>query len=227
MLTADQADAKRLPRLRKAEDVKHLSAKLRQLHNPNTRKGLTRIEIPVIPVEDPKTCVHWRQIDVPTEVLHHLQQRNRNHFGQAHGTPFTVPPLSVALGFGGHGPASASMLDGTYDSSQLDANVALLVRRLKQTTDMAALQTHPTISIEDYTSKLKIWSESTSRSPSGLHLGHYSDIDLDDDELVAKRAEWDQMQQTLLDIHVRMPNYALERGYTYQQWHTVANAILF
>jgi hypothetical protein len=236
LIIADQSDAKRLRRLRKAEDVKQLSAKLRQLRNPRTRKGLTRIEIPVIPGADPKSCVHWRQIDVPTEVLHHLQQRNREHFGQAHGTPFTIPPLSVDLGFCGDGPASLSMLNGTYDCSHLDANVALLVRHLKQTSEMAALQTYPTIFVEDYTSKLKIWSESTSTSPSGLHLGHYkalisrhqySDIDPDDEELSAKRDEWNRMQQKLLDIHVRMLNYALERRYTYQRWHTVANAILF
>jgi hypothetical protein len=110
------------------------------------------------------------------------------------------------------------------------------VRHLKQTSEMAALQTYPTISVEDYTSKLKIWSKSTSTSPSGLHLGHYkalisrhqySDIDPDDGELSAKRDKWNRMQQKLLDIHVRMLNYALERGYTYQRWHTVANAILF
>ena len=237
LITADQSDAKRLRRLSKAEDVKEMSAKLQQLRNPGTRKGFTRIEIPVIPGADPKACVHWRQINVLTDVLHHLQQRNRDHFGQAHGTAcFTVPPLSVDLGFCGNGPASLLMINGTYDCSHLDTNVALLVRHLKQTSEMAALQTYPTISVEDYTSKLKIWSESTSTSPSGLHLGHYkalisrhqySDIDPDDEELSAKRDEWNRMQQKLLDIHVRMLNYALERGYTYQRWHTVANAILF
>ena len=232
----DQASAKRLRRLRKSEDIKQLFTKLRMLRNPGTRSGLTRIEIPVTPGDDPKTCVQWKQIDVPTEVLHHLQKRNRDHFGQAHGSPFTVPPLSHDLGFSGDGPASSSMLDGTYDSSALEENVALLVQHLKQTAEMAALQTHPTISTEEYTNKLKNWAESTSTSPSGLHLGHYkalisrhryTDIDLDDEELVAKRDEWNMMQQQLLELHVRMLNYALERGYTYRRWQTVANTILF
>ena len=99
VLQADKASAQRLRRIRKAEDINHLFSKLRSLQNPGTRQGLTRIEIPIIPGTDPKTCVQWRQIDVPSEVLYHLQQRNKEHFGQAHGTPFTVPPLSIDLGF--------------------------------------------------------------------------------------------------------------------------------
>jgi hypothetical protein len=38
-------------------------------------------------------------IDVPTDILNQLQQRNQKHFGQAKGTPFTIPPLSDDLGF--------------------------------------------------------------------------------------------------------------------------------
>lgn len=236
ILEADQATAKRLRRIRKAEDVKNLFNKLRVLQNDGQRQGLTRIEIPALPGADPKTCVQWRQIEVPTEVLHHLQQRNRDHFGQAHGTPFTIPPLSTDLGFCGDGPGSIAMLDGSYDCSALDSNVALLVQHLKQTDEMAALQTFPTISTEEYVSKLKIWTESTSTSPSGLHLGHYkalisrhkySDIDPDDAELQDKQTEWNRMQEKLLELHVSMLNYALERGYTYRRWQIVANTILF
>ena len=236
ILDADQKSAIRLRRLRKAEDVNQLFSKLRRLRNPGIRTGITRIEIPVAPRADPKTCVHWKQIEVPTEVLMHLQQRNRDHFGQAKGSPFTVQPLSDDLGFCGDGPESMSMLNGSYDVSQLEANVALLVQHLKQTSEMAAIETHPTITTEEYVGKLKIWSESTSTSPSGLHLGHYkaliarhhySDIDTDDEELVAKRDTWNRMQTSLLELHVNMLNYALERGYSYQRWHIVANAILF
>ena len=196
ILVADKTSAKRLRRLRKAEDVNQLFSKLRRLRNPGIHTGITRIEIPAEPQADPKTCVHWRQIEVPTEVLMHLQKRNRDHFGQANGSPFTVSPLSEDLGFCGDGPASTQMLNGTYDVSQLEANVALLVQHLKQTSEMAAIETHPTITTAEFVGKLKIWSESTSTSPSGLHLGHYkaliarhkySDIDTDDEDLIAKR----------------------------------------
>ena len=51
--------------------------------------GITRIEIPTDPNDDPKKCTEWQTIDVPTDILYHLQTRNRQHFGQARNTPFT------------------------------------------------------------------------------------------------------------------------------------------
>ena len=81
--------------------------------------------------------------------------------------------------------------------------------------------------------KLKVWKESKSISPSGLHLGHYkalitrhkhSDEESADAQL---RDEWNHMQSCLLTLHVQMLNYALERGYSYKRWHTVVNTILF
>jgi hypothetical protein len=89
----DQKSAKILRRLRKAEDIKELFQKLKPLRNPEARKGVTRIEIPLHPEDDPKSCTEWQQIEVPTEVLFHLQQRNQRHFGHSKGSPFTVPPL--------------------------------------------------------------------------------------------------------------------------------------
>ncbi len=101
--------ATHLCRLRKAEAIKQLFDKLRYLRNSQARQGITRIEIPVHQDADPRLCVSWKQIDVPTEVLLHLQSRNREHFGQAQGTPFTIPPLKDDLGFRGSGDASTSI----------------------------------------------------------------------------------------------------------------------
>ena len=167
---------------------------------PGIRTGITRIEIRAEPQADPKACVHWRKIEIPTKVV--------DHFGQSKGSPFTVPPISDGLGFCEDGPASMLMLHGSYDVSQLEANVALLVQHIKQTSKTAAIEMHPTITTDEYVGKLKIWAESTSTSPSGLHLGYYnaliarhkySDIDTDDTELLAKRDTWNRMQTSLLD----------------------------
>ena len=127
--------------------------------------------------------------------------------------PFAFPPFSAALGFCGDGPASSQILNGTYDVSLLDSNVALLVQHLKQTSAMADIKTHPTITSDEYVSKLKIWSESTSTSPSDLPLEHnkalitrhkYSEIDTaEDQELLAKQNKWNHgMQAKLPDLHV-------------------------
>ena len=127
-------------------------------------------------------------------------------------------------------------MNGTYDTTGLNDNVALLIQHLQQSAEMAALASHPTITEQEYSSKLRVWTESTSTSPSGLHLGHYkaliarhdySEIEAETIEETAQKDEWNHMQGCLLRLHVQMLNYALERGYAYQRWRTVVNTILF
>ena len=233
---ADKAQAQKLRQIQKAEDLDQLFKKLKAVRKTDMRKGVTRIEIPIHPTTDPKTCTEWRQIDVPTEILQHLQTRNRTHFGQAHGSPFTVAPLLDQLGFRGDGDAADNILRGRYDATGLDDNVALLIQHLQQSEAMEALETRPTISEQEYAGKLRVWRESTSTSPSGMHLGHYkaliarheySDIESDKPEETEQRDEWNHMQSCLLRLHVQQMNYALERGYAYRRWRKVINTILF
>jgi hypothetical protein len=106
--SGDRHTARILRRLKKAEDIKQLFQKLKRVRECDRKRGVVRVEIPLHPEEDPKSCTSWTQVDIPTEVIRHLQDRNRKHFGQAHGTPFTIPPLSHHLGFTGDGPAQTS-----------------------------------------------------------------------------------------------------------------------
>ena len=96
-LSSDQKRATLLRKIRYTEKSRKLALKLKSVRATQTTVGMTRIEIPVHPEQDPKTCTEWQMIDIPPEVLHHLQQRNRKHFSQAFGSPFTVPPLSTRL----------------------------------------------------------------------------------------------------------------------------------
>ena len=93
---------------------------------------------------------------------------------------------------------------------------------------MATHMGHPTISEDEFVGKLKVWRESTSTSPSGLHLGHYkalisrhqhSEVNSNNDEtLQAQKAELDIMQsEMMLVLQLRLINYALERGYSYRR----------
>ncbi len=127
-------------------------------------------------------------------------------------------------------------MKGEYDTTGLDDIVVTLIQHLQQTAEMAALESHPTITEQECTSKLRVWCESTSTSPSGLHLGHnkvmlsrhmYSGIDSETEEDTARRHKWNHMQGSQLRLHVQMLNYALERGYAYQRWCAVVNTILF
>ena len=238
-LKADKQQAQRLRRFKKAEDLKQLFRKLRFVRNAAIKRGVTRLEIPIHPEEDPKKCTEWQQIDVPSDILAHLQQRNRSHFGQAQGTPFTVPPLMTHLGYCGDGPFSNQVLRGEYDSSALDENVQLLLSHLEHVQEMLQCPSRPTITESEFIGKLKVWTESTTTSPSGLHLGHYKSLiarhaystDASDEDLSEafkqQRDELNRMQADLLQLHLTLVNYALERGYSYRRWQKIANTILF
>ena len=107
---------------------------------------------------------------------------------------------------------------------------------------MADQQSFPTISEEEFIGKLKVWKETTTTSPSGVHLGHYkaliaphkySHISDDDDctengiKRTELRDELNSMQTAMRVLHLQVIYYALERGFTYHRWQTIANTMLF
>ncbi|KAI2506413.1 hypothetical protein MHU86_8039 [Fragilaria crotonensis] len=204
----------------------------------NERVGVSRIEIPLHPEQDPKTCTEWQQVDVPTEVIEHLRRRNQKHFGQAAGTPFTVPPLSQELGYSGDGEYAEQILTGNYRfPAGYDENIKTLIKHLRISDELKQLRVFPTLNEKDYIGKLKAWRESTVTSPSRMHLGHYkamiskhaySHIPEDETEdHKTLREELDYKQSEILRVHLTLMNYALERGYSYRRWQTVANSVLF
>ena len=123
--------ARILRNLKKAEDMKQMFQKLQILRQIRANNGITRIEIPIDLREDPKKCTEWQVIDVPTQILHHLQSRNRTHFGQAQNTPFTREPLLTELGFTSHTDVGNYILQGHYDASKLEKSVQLLIAHLQ------------------------------------------------------------------------------------------------
>ena len=188
---------------------------------------------------DPKQCNEWQVIDVPSEIVSQLQHRNRLHFGQAHGTPFTVPPLSNDLGFSGDGPGAASILQGTYDTSPLSEPVQLLIEHLRYTTNIHNDPCQPTINDSEFCGKLRVWRESKFTSPSGMHLGHYkalitrhsfsstaNDTDLTP-EFIARRDNLNRKEEAIRSVRLSLINYALERGYSFHRWQDIVNSVLF
>ena len=208
--------------------------KLKAMRKSGDTAGLTRIEIPLDPGVDPRQSTNWQLIDIPSEVLHHLQERNRRHFGQAYGTPFTVSPLAEDLGFRGDTTSAAEILDGRYSpSAALQPAVKLLIQHLARAVDSGPQVDMAAISLDEFKGKLKVWRETTSTSPSGQHLGHYKALvtkhehsyvtNDDTPEDIALRDELDAIQHRLLRLRLQLLNYALSRGYSYTRWQTIAN----
>eukprot|EP00957_Ditylum_brightwellii_P036240 2745419-Ditylum_brightwellii.AAC.1 len=73
---------------------------------------INTIITPEIELEDPKKAQQWRTVDPPEEILHYLTIQNQQHFGQAKGTPFAIPPLLQYFDWSANSPVSEMVLKG-------------------------------------------------------------------------------------------------------------------
>eukprot|EP00957_Ditylum_brightwellii_P050395 3821547-Ditylum_brightwellii.AAC.1 len=86
-----------------------LLKKIAHTHRNNHQGSITSLKIPeswpqigedintVINIENLKKVKAWRLIKTLHKIAHYLELCNRLHFGQARGTPFMVPPLSIEV----------------------------------------------------------------------------------------------------------------------------------
>ena len=226
--------AKIVQRLMRAEMQHKIYTKIRYLRNQESGQiGLSTLKIPRgvdITETDrikqlPDTPDHWETITIPEEIEKILIERNRHHFGQAEGTPFTKEPLKTDIGYKGDGYAADLILEGQIDYHGLTAATSLLVKHLQART---AETLDGEVTKEQVLGKLKNWNETTTTSPSGLHLGHYHcmwrDPHLPPDDPNGNLIK--EYQDELLQALVDLLNYAIKFGYTYQRWAKVVNIML-
>jgi hypothetical protein len=112
----------------------------------------------------------WKMVHKHNELQNYLIQQNKKHFSQAHGTPFTIPPLSQ-LSWGADDKLSQTLLNGNVPEelhSQNKHTKAILqyIANRKQLPDIELY-----ISPEEVARGFRRWRETTSTSPSGCHLG--------------------------------------------------------
>jgi hypothetical protein len=114
--------------------------------------------------------LHTEKADVHRECL----QRNRKHFNQAAGTPFTIYPLSE-VGTKATKFKMGKMPDGRSvrmpSDTFLETNT--IIDLLQSSKIPVEANISAEISLEDFVSAIQVWNENTSTSPSGRHLGHY------------------------------------------------------
>jgi hypothetical protein len=147
----------------------------------NTKNGqFTSLQIPndwpyhteisnVASLSDPKVIAEddskWRTVELPADIMHYLQLRNRLHFGQAQGTPFTVSPLRELINWEASTKTSDLILEGEYSNTELNNLEQLFLNHCQHSSPMD--------SISGEITEEQFWRESTTTSPSGVDLGHY------------------------------------------------------
>jgi hypothetical protein len=218
----------------RAESQRKVYKKIEYLQNrEKTSIGLSNLNIPChIPITSsdqmkqlPDTPNYWETILAPQDIERLLLSRNQHHFRQAEGTPFTLPPLSIDIGYNADGFAADFILSNQYETNNLPAATALLIKHL-QARQLQTLDGH--ITKKQVLGKLHKWDKHNTTSPSGIHLGHYDciwrDARLPADDPIHK--EFQKKQDKLLFATVDLLNYALKHSYVFTRWKKVVNVML-
>ena len=105
-------------------------------------------------------------------------ERNRRHFGQAHGTPFTIAPLADLINWQADTDTAELILKGEYTNDELDDVTQLLLQHCEATTKLDSISLQ--LTLDEFIGKIRVWRENTSTSPSGRHLDDkdYSELTL-------------------------------------------------
>jgi hypothetical protein len=211
-------------------------ARISRMQGIKRSKGISSLQIPAswptteagflaAPPENPKTCSTWRTVSTPAEIEFYIQMRNRLHFGQSQGTPFTTSPLAQRYDWAANSPEAERTLDGEFTPDDLEDLQQLLLSHC--TREHETVQAN-LITSSSFRRRLKRWDERTTTSPSGLHLGHAKalvvrlHVDDTSDEGILLKAQ----QQELFAAHLSMINYALKHGHSYERWKSIVNVMI-
>jgi hypothetical protein len=217
-------------RILKAEDLKSVCRKLRNIVSPSQSAGLTSVLILVDHI-DPKQATVWKTVDDPRAVVDIIQERNRKHFRQAEHTPFTTGEFN-AIPFDGAGVLADEILAGTYQSPDpitqlfLDELVRPVANAIPPIPNMLAA----------VTARFKLWNESTSVLPfSQRYLTQYISLIRVMREPVKGQTPpilppsaqaLAATAKSLLSLHVRLLELAVKHKHSYSPWQKVANLML-
>lgn len=228
--------------IKKVENNRRTYQTLKAMRQSNKEShNIDRIEIPeswpppyqpihsMSTLEDPKTCSQWKTISDPAEVEYYLMVRNRLHFGQAEGTPFTIPPLNTEIDWGASTETADSILHGTYTGTQTMPNCSDLLHACKAANELDTLPCE--ITADEFEGKIKSWRESTTTSPSGRHLGMYkalfTRIHQEEEDISEGDRPISEKQEAIVKLILSVLNYCLRNTHTLDRWKTVTNMMIF
>eukprot|EP00957_Ditylum_brightwellii_P071018 5396776-Ditylum_brightwellii.AAC.1 len=100
-------------------DKKHEAGSILPLHIPVTWPSSNCDKDQISALDNLKKAQHLRIVETPQEISFYLKLRNRLHFGQAKGIPFTVPSLAEEFDWAANSQHSKLVLEGSYSNLEL------------------------------------------------------------------------------------------------------------
>jgi hypothetical protein len=184
------------------------------------------------------TITEQTTINTRKELEAAIIQRNRRHFAQSQGTPFTKPPLQFINsenGFNVYRDADdheVVLPDVTF------IETATVIDILKERAHNPTTEWSPDVDFDDFISRLLHWRESTSTSPSSRHLGLYKALatafcnssdefsDSSDAEDPEDPSTQEKAAQILHLIH-ELATIAATHGFYLRCWIQVINVMIY
>jgi hypothetical protein len=226
-----------LARIRTSKAQAAMYRKIKAVRGKYNHSSFTSIDVPAAwppafsdqtmlhSLPDPKKAIEWRTVDLPDKIMYYLLTRNRLHSGQAHGTPLTTSQFTHHLDWAASTKTAELILNRDFDTTKLSDIQALLMKHCAQSTNTSLPMF---ITNKEFISKFKSWEESTSTLPSGMHLGHYKALVLqnDLDPTTAEGKLIEKQRMALIGAHVSMIKYAIKQSYSYARWKNVINVMI-
>jgi hypothetical protein len=178
LMAGDKAGAKGIQNILKAEETREMQRQLKWA-KPRNDVGITAVRVPTdgnYSTDHCKKCESWQKLDDPTEVQEALQHRNQIHFGQAHGTFTTTPQFTDHIDWMASTISADMILNGEdpFEDIAIPDIARKLLASFAHSSPLDAVSDE--VTLDDWTAKMKSWKETTSTSPSGMHLGHYKTV---------------------------------------------------
>jgi hypothetical protein len=211
-----------LNELIKREAKKKMYDNISSYYKNQDRSGIKRILFPLNDPPDPKD-IEWGETTEPKEVQNRLLERNKDHFRQANGTPFTVSPLIDIFGQAGTNQAAEDLYNGIVPElpDTVSEEVKAIINKLAH---HRLPEFDCTIPIEEAKGIFNGWRESTSTSPSGRHLGHYKATLAPDGQV--KDPTKETAGDRIFQLYVKIMNTAINEGYSLKRWQTVVSSMI-
>jgi hypothetical protein len=210
---------------------------------PTTNSTLTKVEISTTTAHlHPSTgkvieSTTVKVIDTRTALEDAIIARNKTHFAQADGTPFTRSPLAYigsANGYNVFADAGGREIR-LPDSSFVETNTVLDLLGERQ-QDISQPWSEM-VSFDEFISGLLHWKEKTSTSPSGRHLGLYRALvtahcnssgefhDFDPNNTYKLTTQ--EMAEQILGVIHGLDASAARQGFYLRRWVNVVNVMIY
>jgi hypothetical protein len=184
------------------------------------------------------TITKTATIDTRQELEDAIIRRNRRHFAQSEGTPFTRPPLKFINSDNGFNVYRDSNDQDVVLPDDAFIETTTVIEILKERAHNPTTEWSPDVDFDDFISGLLHWRESTSTSPSSRHLGLYKALaiafcnssddfsDSSDAEDPEDPSTQEKAAQILHLIH-GLATTAATRGFYLRRWIQVINVMIY